>query len=251
MEVQEIPRHWPLRAPNTPITVLAHRGLVGPARENTIAAFADARAAGADGVELDVRLSASGTVVVLHDEEVPGLGAVGGLEDGALPDWLPHLSEALAACAGAVVDVEVKASPVRPGDAVEALGRAVADLVAGAVGTPQGPARAVVSSFWPAALHAVRAHRPELATGLLVWPAQAASDGLALAEELGAAVLLPFRAQVDAALVERAHARSLAVWAWTVNEVGDLCSMLEAGADAVITDRVDRALEVLRRTPEA
>jgi glycerophosphoryl diester phosphodiesterase len=250
MEVQEKPQQWPLRPPNTPMAVLAHRGLVGRSRENTLEAFADARAAGADGVELDVRLSASRTPVVLHDVEVPGLGPLRQLEDGALPGWLPTLADALAACVGAVVDVEIKASPAEPDDDVEALGSAVAELVAGALRTPGGPARAIVSSFWPAALQAVRAQRPELATGLLLWPAQEPSDGLALADELGAAVVLPFRAQVDAVLVERAHARSLAVWAWTVNEEEDLHAALGAGADAVITDHVVRAVSVLRRASE-
>lgn len=248
--MQEIHRQGPLRPPDTPIAVLAHRGLVGPARENTTAAFAAALAAGADGVELDVRLSASGTPVVLHDAEVPGLGPLHKLEDAALPPWLPTLADALAACAGAVVDVEIKVSAAEPDDAVEALGRAVAQLVEAVTGTPGGPARAIVSSFWPAALQAARAHRPELPRGLLVWPAQSPSEGLNLAEELGATVLLPFRTQVDAALVERAHERGVAVWPWTVDEEDDLRSAVDAGVDAVITDHVDRALSVVRGTPE-
>lgn len=243
--MQEIPRHWPLRPPDTPIAVLAHRGLVGPARENTLEAFGAALAAGADGVELDVRLSASRTPVVLHDAEVPGLGPVEQLADAELPGWLPTLADALAVCAGAVVDVEMKASPTDPPDAVEALGRVVAELVAGVVGVPGGPARAVVSSFWPAALRAARSQHPELPTGLLVWPAQDAAGGLALAEELGAAVLLLFRAQVDATIVRRAHERGQAVWAWTVNEEDDLRSALEAEVDAVISDELGRARSVL------
>ncbi|HLJ07338.1 MAG TPA: glycerophosphodiester phosphodiesterase, partial [Acidimicrobiia bacterium] len=188
----------------------------------------------------------SRTPVVLHGAEVPGLGLVEQLEDAELPGWLPTLSDALAVCAGGVVDVEIKASAADPADAVESRGRVVAELVAGAVGVPGGPARVVVSSFWPAALRAARSQRPELTTGLLVWPAQEAAAGLALADELGAAVLLPFRAQVDAALVRLAHERGQAVWAWTVNDEDDLRSALEAGVDAIISDELGRARSMLR-----
>ena len=47
--------------------IIAHRGLTSGAPENTVAAFRAAAEAGADGVELDVRLSRDGEVVVLHD----------------------------------------------------------------------------------------------------------------------------------------------------------------------------------------
>ncbi len=248
--MQEIARQWPRRGADTPTAVLAHRG-AGPGRENTLESFAAALGAGADGVELDVRCSASGTAVVLHDAEVPGMGPLHLLEDAELPVWLPTLEEALATCAGAVVDVEVKGSPadgvgVPPAEHVAAV---VAGVVGEALAGPAAPSRVFVSSFWPPALEAVRTARPELRTGLLVHPALDAADALAMAADLGASVLLPFRAQVDGALVRSAHDRGIAVWAWTVNERADLDAVGGAGVDGVITDRVDLALEVLRDPP--
>jgi len=50
--------------------VIAHRGASGSAPENTLAAFKMAKDAGADGIELDVHLSASGDLVVIHDYEL-------------------------------------------------------------------------------------------------------------------------------------------------------------------------------------
>ncbi len=55
------------RGPGPP-RVFAHRGGCALGPENTIAAFDRGLAAGADGLELDVRLSADGVVVVCHDE---------------------------------------------------------------------------------------------------------------------------------------------------------------------------------------
>ncbi len=50
--------------------VLAHRGAAAAHRQNTLEAFAAARASGADGVELDVRRSADGVLVCLHDADL-------------------------------------------------------------------------------------------------------------------------------------------------------------------------------------
>ncbi|MGH9017440.1 MAG: glycerophosphodiester phosphodiesterase, partial [Acidimicrobiales bacterium] len=106
---------WPRRATGGRALLLAHRGGVGPYRENTLEAFRGAIDFGADGVELDVRRSADGRLVVHHDAEVPGVGAVHDLSAGELPDWIPSLEEALDVCAGAVVNVEVKNSPLEAG----------------------------------------------------------------------------------------------------------------------------------------
>lgn len=60
--------------------IFAHRGASAYAPENTLEAFALAAKMGADGVELDVRLSRDGELMVIHDEEIVrvsnGLGLV-------------------------------------------------------------------------------------------------------------------------------------------------------------------------------
>ena len=56
--------------------VLGHRGASAGAPENTVAAFTRARELGADGVELDVRRTADGVLVVHHDPDVRGVGLI-------------------------------------------------------------------------------------------------------------------------------------------------------------------------------
>src|SRR5262245_45061418 len=53
--------------------VWAHRGASAHAPENTLEAFELARTAGADGIELDVRLDRDGTAVVFHDSDLQRL----------------------------------------------------------------------------------------------------------------------------------------------------------------------------------
>lgn len=227
-----------------PTAVFAHRGDTARCVENTVEAFLEARRRGADGVELDVRRSADGALVVHHDAEVPGLGPVASLAVHQLPSYVPLLAEALAACHGLRVNVEVKNSPGEPGhDPSQAVATATAAAVA-----ESGEAEAVlVSSFEVPTLAAVRAADPSLAIGLLVgWQADP-SAALELAVERRFQALHPFVSQVDAGLVGRAHAAGLAVNVWTVNSPADLRAMVELGVDAVITDQLEEALAAVHR----
>jgi glycerophosphoryl diester phosphodiesterase len=219
--------------------VLAHRGGSGPWRENTLEAFAGALDLGADGVELDVRRSSDGRLVVHHDAEIPGVGIIHDLPAGELPPWVPGLDEALEVCAGASVNVEVKNSPVEAGsDPPETVAAEVVATLASARDRGPGPAHVIVSSFWPANLAAVRDADPGLATGLLVHPSFDPRDALEQAVDLGCVALNPFHAQVTPALVDLVHGRGMAVVVWTVNEASDGVAMALAGVDVVISDRV-------------
>jgi len=257
------PSPWPRRHPGEPVAVLAHRGGAGPWRENTLEAFAAALRAGADGVELDVRRGADGVLVVHHDAEIPGSGLVHELRSHELPDWVPTLETALAACTGAVVNVEIKNLPTDPGyDPADQVALDLAAvLVRGAGAAGPWPAHVVVSSFWPDTLAAVgtayrraddgaRPRRPEddpAPLGLLVHPALDALDALDTAQRLGCGALHPHHSQVSAGLVDEAHALGLAVVTWTVNSPADLDSVVEAGVDVVITDSVVDTLAHLGR----
>jgi glycerophosphoryl diester phosphodiesterase len=221
--------------------VYAHRGCTQGFPENTLDAFAEARRVGADGVELDVRLTADGALAVHHDAAIEGVGVIAELEVGDLPSGVPLLADVLAVCDGMVVNVEIKNAPQDPGwDPTEA----VASLVASSIEAAGWTERVIVSSFQPATLRAVQVADGRLALGALWgWGVEA---GLALEEAAAAGfrAVHPFVTSVGAGLVERAHASGLAVNAWTVNAVEDLRAMVALGVDAVITDRVAEALAV-------
>jgi len=237
---------WLRRRENGPVALLAHRGGTGPWRENTLEALAGALQLGADGVELDVRRTSDGRLVVVHDAEIPGTGAVHDRRADELPAWVPGLDEALETCAGAIVNVEVKNAPVEPGfDPPETVAAEVVAALA-AAGPGRGPAHVLVSSFWPANLAAVRQAGPEVATGLLVHPSFDAVTAAGQADALGCAALNPFHAQVTADLVDLVHGLGLSLVVWTVNEAEDLLAMDGAGVDVVITDLVTEARTALR-----
>ncbi|HEY7946216.1 MAG TPA: glycerophosphodiester phosphodiesterase [Acidimicrobiales bacterium] len=234
---------WPRRGPHDPVLLLAHRGGSGPWRENTLEAFAGGLRLGADGVELDVRRTSDGVLVVHHDAEIDGVGAIHTLPARALPRWVPRLDQALAACAGAVVNVEIKNAPVEPGfNPGEAVAAEVAADLAGRAGHRDGsPAHVIVSSFWPASLVTVHEVAPGIPIGLLVHPALDATEAARQATDMGCRALHPFHAQASPALVELVHGLGMAVSVWTVNEPADLAAVAAAGVDVVISDRVTDA----------
>jgi glycerophosphoryl diester phosphodiesterase len=221
--------------------VFAHRGCTEGFTENTLDAFAEARRAGADGVELDVRLTADGGLAVHHDADIPGLGVIATLGVADLPAHVPLLADVLAVCEGMVVNVEIKNAPQDPGwDASEA----VAALTAAAIEEAGWTDRVIVSSFQATTLRAVLAADGRLALGAL-W-GFAAEPGPSFDEAVAAGfrAVHPFVAMVTPELVERAHAAGLAVNVWTVNAPEDLRAMVGLGVDAVITDRLRDALAI-------
>jgi glycerophosphoryl diester phosphodiesterase len=229
--------------------VWAHRGCTEPPGagqqagpvENTLEAFRAARRLGADGVELDVRLTADGALAVHHDAEVPGHGPIATLGVADLPAHVPLLADVLAVCDGMLVNVEIKNAPHDQGhDSTEA----VAALTAAAIEEAGWTDRVLVSSFQPSTLRAVRAANGRLALGAL-WGFDLRPEA-ALAETVddGFRAVHPFVSFVTPDLVERAHDAGLAVNVWTVNSDEDLRAMVALEVDTVITDRPRAALAV-------
>ena len=130
-----------------PTAVQAHRGSPDPVsgiRENTLAAFDRARTLGADGVELDVRMTADGGLAIHHDPVAEGSGTICELATSQLPAYIPLLADALEACVGMIVNIEIKNNPNEPGfDPSDRVGGDVAALVASMGRTGS----VVVSSF--------------------------------------------------------------------------------------------------------
>jgi glycerophosphoryl diester phosphodiesterase len=219
------------------IRVLGHRGAPAPGRpENSVAAVTAALRQGADGVEIDVWLTADGRLVCAHDLA------------GADLDSLATLPEMLAAAqrpAGSQVVVEAK--PVTGA----ALARATAAALADTLRTAAGDADITVSSFDADLLAVIRTTCADLPvrTALLGDKTDPAAAVVRRAFQDGHdEVHLPLAAVARTPeAVETARALGLAVALWTVNRPRDLRWAAELGVDAVITDDVPVAQRELAR----
>lgn len=221
-------------------TLYGHRGSRTSAPENTLAAIELAAREGADAVEIDVRPTRDGELVVMHDptllRTVGDPRSVGETTRAELGDLrieghaIPTLEDVHGLCValGLGLNVELKRDvPSRPA-AVALLAQALRRL---------GPGCGlVVSSFDPAMLLALRVLAPEVPRALLLEPASARRYRHArFARDLGVAVHLDHEMASPAAIAGF-HAQGLRVVAWTVNsgpEAGRLCAL---GLDGIITD---------------
>jgi glycerophosphoryl diester phosphodiesterase len=237
-------------SPRRPL-VLGHRGSPRRARENTLEAFACAREDGADGVELDVHRTVDGELVVHHDAAVDGFGILADHDlatiRAALPQ-VPTLTEVLDACAGLLVNVEIKNSPrdadFDPDDRGAA---AVVELL----GARERRDDVLVSSFNLPTIDRVHALDPTVPTGYLVVVDPLPVPALEIAHEHGHRAVHPHFAAMGEAHAEeavgRAAALGLGLNVWTVNDPPDIVRLAGLGVDSIITDTPRIARQALGR----
>lgn len=213
----------------------AHRGFAAVNPENTVPAVRAAFAAGADGVEVDVRRCGSGELVVCHDPTVDrvtdGTGRVDALTLDSLDTLdvqgsgagVPPLSAVLEAVpAGGRLNVELKERSLAA-DLAAVLGDTTADVI--------------VSSFDPGALTDVAAP-----TALLVGhpgdspDAEARSSAVLRAADLGCRAIHPNHGWCSPAFVRRAQEAGFTVNAWTVRTSSVAERLAAAGVDGIIAD---------------
>jgi glycerophosphoryl diester phosphodiesterase len=240
------------------VRVLGHRGSPGRGRrENSVAAVTEALRRGADGVEVDVRLTADDTLVCVHGRFVltrigarldVAASASGDLLGVAGRNLVATLADVLAAAQGSAgSQVVVEAKPVTDVAVAVRTAHALADVL----GAAAGSADITVSSFDPALLAVIRTTCADLAvrTALLGGKSDAVADVVRRTRQDGHdEVHLPLvGVRRTPWVVETAHLLGLEVALWTVNRRPDLRWAAGLGVDAVITDDVLTAWSELDR----
>jgi glycerophosphoryl diester phosphodiesterase len=214
-----------------PIAV-AHRGDPIAARENTLPAFAAAVQQGADMVEIDLRRTRDGEIVVLHD---PTLARLWGLEQKVTDLDLPALadlgrgSERIPSYREVLAQVEVPLMvDFTGGDVVEGALRVTRQ--AGAM------ERALFVTGNVGALRRLRELAPEARIGL-TW-IEPEPPPPALLHELGAEYWNPMFRLITPERVADVHRLGLKVSTWTVDKPRHMTRVREAGVDAIVSNRI-------------
>ncbi|MDP9409038.1 MAG: glycerophosphodiester phosphodiesterase [Actinomycetota bacterium] len=213
---------------------IGHRGAAGLEPENTLRSFRRAVEEGADVLEIDLRLTRDGHLVVLHDYTVDrttnGTGPVHGLTlaevqrlDGGLGEKVPTFREALGA-ATLPIHAELKVREV-----AEPLARLLLDEDVDERVTP--------ISFDPEALRQVKRVLPDRPVGLVL--SGAPPEATERARAVGADLISLEWAHLDAEAVERCRRAELKVTAWTVNEPEQIRRVIGLGVEGITTDRPD------------
>ena len=233
------PTHW------------AHRGAGKLAPENTLAAIRHGASLGYRMFEFDVKLSADGALILMHDamleRTTDGRGRVASLSLGELsrldagswhsPAYAGEGIPTLARVArwlranDCLANIEIKPCPGRERETGAAAALEAQALWADASVQP------VLSSFSEGALAAAARAAPRLGRALLLDSVPA--DWAARAEALGCVAIDVSHRHLDAELIAQAHARGLKVLSYTVNDPERAHVLFGWGLDALITDAID------------
>jgi glycerophosphoryl diester phosphodiesterase len=236
--------------------IFAHRGASAHAPENTLAAFQLALAQNADGIELDVKLSSDGQVIVIHDPTVDRTtGAKGRVKDMTLADLrsldagsffsenfkgekIPTLEEVFETMGKRLfINVELTNYTTPRDHLVETVCMLVKKF--------NLQKHVMFSSFFARNLAKAGSYIPEVPRGLL------ALDGLggAWARSFGYyfgkyQALHPYLSDVTPEQVGRVHRLKGRIHVWTVNKAEDMRRLFRWGVDAIFTDDPQLAVQI-------
>ncbi|MBB3182770.1 glycerophosphoryl diester phosphodiesterase [Halomonas fontilapidosi] len=256
------------------VAIIAHRGSSLQAPENTSAAVEQAIRDGADGIEIDVRLTADSEVVLYHDQSLRRLAGderrVGELSRSELDEvdvgsWfgdpfigerIPGLDEVLSQVRGrANLMIELKPDPGRELELVDAVidtlererkrrlacrDRAEDRITALACGNPDVMGEMRVAAMSPWLLREFLLRAPRLRTTLL---AQLVVSGSL--ERRGFDALALRHNRIDEEEVRLAEYYGYELHAWTINDRAQMSRLIDLGVDGIITDRPAMLAELI------
>ena len=254
-----------------PVLNIGHRGASAYAPEHTFAAYDLALEQGADYIEIDLQMTADGVLVAMHDktlnrtadapEGVPegycrGLVSKKTLEQIKMCDagsWfspeyageqIPTLEEIFQRYGTSVnYYIETKNPDAAPGmeeELVQLLGEY------GLIEPAAENWQVLIQSFSAESLMKIHELEPSLPLIQLYWAGTSKSIQRDLDAVSAYAVGIgPYKQDVDAALVEAAHERCLAVHPYTVNTVEEMEALIALDVDGMFTNNPDLLDEVL------
>lgn len=237
--------------------IIGHRGAAAAAPENTLAGFRRAYALGARWVEFDVRLTADGRCVLLHDDlldrttDGSGPAAEMTLDQLAVLDagsWfdpsfagepIPTFEETIDLLAelGLGANVEIKPHRGAEAETAEAICRILQ------ASWPDHLPKPLVSSFEYPALETAYRVAPELQRGLLL--GRVGSDWRAQAEAIEATTINCDHAKLTEKKAKEVRAAGYPLLAYTVNHAGRAQELFGWGVSAVFTDAPDQIARAL------
>ena len=226
------------------IKVTGHRGAAGLEPENTLRSIRRAIDLGVDRVEIDVRVTRDGRLVVIHDETVDrttnGHGYVNELTldeirklNAGKGEKVPTLEEVLEITRGKVeLQIELKV-PEATGSTLRLIERENAE------------GEVIITSFIHDLLRRVHDFNPELRTGALFFNVE--GDICRKALNVYSKAIHVYYRNVDAELVRHAHEMGLEIEVWNPDEPKEMMRMIKLGVDSIGTNRPDILLNLLRK----
>ncbi|RMH77481.1 MAG: hypothetical protein D6681_20915 [Calditrichaeota bacterium] len=233
--------------------IFAHRGANSFAPENSLAAFEAALQMGCDGIEMDLRFTASGDVVVFHDRRTYRMTGCRGhvhqlslkqLREFRLQEkrehFIPTLQEALELIRDRTwINLDVKKESMRSNGFEEKILSILRDF--------HLCDNIIISSFNPVVIKRFHALAPEFRLGFIYKRRshKIVANGVPLDS------LHVYYRALSRRYVANLHARGYRVYAWTVDRESSMRRMLEKGVDGIITNKPESFYQLVGFPPGA
>jgi glycerophosphoryl diester phosphodiesterase len=232
-----------------PPLVYAHRGDRSRAQDNTLEAFRLAVEAGADGIEMDVRRTIDGVLVMNHDDRRPGFPPIVEMKFSDIREQIPSMPTFIETLASVPPDVwlnvEIKNFPDEA-DFEEA--RDTVSQVIDTINEHDTLDRILLSSFDPVTMERAAQICPEMLRAQLIKQPYGLDVGIAAALSQGAHAINPEFAHFSAdpeATISAIHDAGLKTIVWRIDAPEDIAMLFNIGAEGVITDDPAMARRVI------
>jgi glycerophosphoryl diester phosphodiesterase len=214
---------------------IGHRGAKAYEPENTIRSFKKALEIGVNAVELDLRTTKDGQLVVIHDADVKrttdGKGLVNELTLKEIKGFSAEKGEKIPTLKEALDFLDKKVKII-----IEVKEAGVEKEVLAAVRENQLQKDVVIVSFLEEVLRKVKELDMEVETGLIYVRHK---NPIKAALELKASYLLPLYRFTHTANVQKAHENGFKVIVWTINKQEEVAEYVKKGVDGIASDKPD------------
>jgi glycerophosphoryl diester phosphodiesterase len=218
------------------VLIVAHRGASAYEPENTLRSVKRALELGADMVEVDVRASRDGHIVVMHDAMVDrttnGKGYVKDMTLEELKKLKVGLGERVPTLQEVAELIRGKAQLV-----VEIKVPEIEEKVLQIIKENELERDVLITSFYHPILKHVKELNPNVRTGAII--ASRPIKAARLAMDANSNALFPKYVYVDPRMVEEAHRHDLAVYPWTVDALNEIEPLIKMGVDRIVTNKPD------------
>ncbi|MFQ6080690.1 MAG: glycerophosphodiester phosphodiesterase [Candidatus Bathyarchaeia archaeon] len=214
---------------------IGHRGARAYEPENTLRSFKKALELGVDAVELDIRRTKDGEIVVIHDADVDrttnGKGLVSELTLKEIKKFVTEKGEKIPTLEEALDFLDKKVKIL-----IELKETGLEKKVLSLIHEKGLEKNVIIVSFLEEALRKVRELDDEVETGLIHVRHE---NPIKAALELRANYLLPLYRFTHTANVQKAHENGLKVIVWTINKQEEIAEYMKKGVDGIASDRPD------------
>ena len=232
----------PLKYRNRDVSIIAHRGGGKLFTENTLSAFKGVQGLGVDAVECDVQVTRDGKLAVIHDDDLNRLAGIHAKINDLTGEEIKKIRLLNNESIPLLTDVFEQVSiPL----VIELKSMAtVTSLSSLFMERKELQERCVIISFFHEALYMMKQQFPKLKCGSLL--AGFPIDPVSMVRKCGCDTIALYFEGISAEYVERCHKGGINVSVWSPNEKDHILDSLNAGVDAIGSDRPDLVISAIR-----